>query len=510
MDMKIKILVVDNSLFMRNLICSRLEKEGYVTTQAENGEAALAQLQKDPDVQLITMNVELSGINGFETYQQLRHDPFLSVNSHNLPVVFITSYDSLEDRKKGFDLGAADFVNKAFIDTELVSTINRLCQVNRDMEGLRAIVADDSIFARKIVQRILDSCGVIVTEADNGRKAFDLIAASPDGYDMLITDLNMPEMSGMELTRKIRLELGLHDLPILMLSVTEDKVTQIEMFRAGISDYLTKPFIKEELLGRLHAHLEVAMVNKKLKEQLEELTLSRAALEKSSKERGELLHLLCHDLANPIGAILTVLDVVEGSPELFDTLKEDLRKGAQHSLNVIELVRKMRAMEEGKLLLELAEVDLSAALQESSVLLQRRLNEKDMTLNIEVDGDHMILADETSLINSVFNNIISNAIKFSRPGSAIDVTAEEDDRYMLLTFRDHGIGMPPELLNDLFDLNKATSRIGTAGEEGTGFGMPLVKKFVEAYGGRIEIRSQEEKMNSADHGTAVKLSLRLA
>jgi len=508
METKTKILVVESSSFMRNLICSRLEKAGFAFATAGNGEEALTHLQSDPEIQLMTINVELPGMNGFETYQHLRHDPYLSTISRNIPVIFITSYDSLEDRQRGFDLGAADFVNKAFIDTELVATIERIIRPASDMEGLHALIVDDSIFARKIVERILTSCGVIVTEADNGRSAFELIKATPEAFDMLITDLNMPEMGGLELTRKVRHELNLTDIPILMLSVVEDKVTQIELFRAGISDYLTKPFIKEELLGRLRAHLEVAIVNRQLKEKVQELEQSHTKLQESNNERAELLHVLCHDLVNPIGAIISVLDMVDANPELFDTLKDDLRKGAQHSMEVIDIVRKMRAMEEGALNFDLVEVDLRQALQESSLLLQRRLTDKNISLVIDIEGDCTVMAEEVTLVNSVFNNILSNAVKFSYPASTIRVDMEESGDWVAVNFRDTGVGMSQELIDSLFSLSKATSRDGTCGEQGTGFGMPLVKRFVDAYGGEIEIQSKEESVSPEDHGTVFTLRLR--
>jgi len=508
MDVKTKILVVENSSFMRNLICARLEKAGYLTFAASNGEEALKHLQSDPDIQLMTINVELPGMNGFETYQHLRHDPYLSTLSRNIPVVFITSYDSLEERRRGFDLGAADFVNKSFIDAELVNTIDRILRPASDMEGLHALVVDDSIFARKIVERILTSCGVVVTEADNGRIAFDYLQANPTGFDMLILDLNMPEMGGLELTRKVRNELKLSDLPILMLSVVEDKVTQIELFRAGISDYLTKPFIKEELLGRLHAHLEVAIVNRQLKEKLQELEQSHQKLESSNNSGNELLHVLCHDLANPIGAILSVLDVVDESPQLFSTLKDDLRKGVQHCLDVIDIVRKMRAMDTGKFTLDLKEVDLRSALQESQVLLQRRLTDKNISVVLEIDNDVTVVAEEVTLINSVFNNLLSNAVKFSYPGSEIRVDMTANDDWVSIRFHDHGIGMPQELADTLFTAEKIVSRPGTSGEEGTGFGTPLVKRFVEAYGGDLEVESREESADPQNHGTTITLKLR--
>ena len=84
----------------------------------------------------------------------------------------------------------------------------------------------------------------------------------------------------------------------------------------------------------------------------------------------------------------------------------------------------------------------------------------------------------------------------------------QDGDYAAISIRDFGVGMSERLLGDLFDLNKKTSRPGTEKESGTGFGMPLIKKFMTAYGGSIAIESTEESANAGDHGTEVRLKLK--
>ncbi len=101
----------------------------------------------------------------------------------------------------------------------------------------------------------------------------------------------------------------------------------------------------------------------------------------------------------------------------------------------------------------------------------------------------------------MFNNILSNAIKFSHSESIIEISSELRGDLVVLKISDHGIGMPEELLNDVFNMNKSTNRRGTQGEMGTGYGMPLVKKFITKFKGRIEIESVENQ------GTTIYLFL---
>jgi signal transduction histidine kinase len=112
------------------------------------------------------------------------------------------------------------------------------------------------------------------------------------------------------------------------------------------------------------------------------------------------------------------------------------------------------------------------------------------------------------LANNVFNNILSNAIKFSFPGASIAITAKSGNNETAISVRDSGIGIPKELCLVLFKPEAKISRPGTAGETGTGFGMLVVNTFMQLYGGRIEIESRSIEEYPQEHGTTVTLVLK--
>jgi len=174
-------------------------------------------------------------------------------------------------------------------------------------------------------------------------------------------------------------------------------------------------------------------------------------------------------------------------------------------LNIINLVRDMRSAEEKEIRLET--VNLAEALQISTDILGQRFAAKQLQLIVNIPTDLQIKVEKTSFINSVLNNLFTNAIKFSNPGSAIEVQAEKSAPWIRLSIQDHGIGIPPELLTRIFDINLSTSRSGTSGEKGNGFGMPMVKKFINAYNGGIEIVSSEKTAENPRHGTRITLFL---
>ena len=108
----------------------------------------------------------------------------------------------------------------------------------------------------------------------------------------------------------------------------------------------------------------------------------------------------------------------------------------------------------------------------------------------------------------VFWNLIRIAHDAMPSGGVIRIVVEANATYIRASVIDHGIGIPDVLLNQLFDMSKTTSRAGTQGESGTGFGMPLVKKFVEGYGGTLQIDSKDINEFPDNHGTTVKIILK--
>ncbi|MGH6718718.1 MAG: sensor histidine kinase, partial [Alphaproteobacteria bacterium] len=111
------------------------------------------------------------------------------------------------------------------------------------------------------------------------------------------------------------------------------------------------------------------------------------------------------------------------------------------------------------------------------------------------------------LATGVLGNLVSNALKFSHPGSLIRVAAARHGDEVRLSVCDRGMGIPAPLLDDLFRWDRPTAREGTAGEFGTGFGLPLVRRYVEMFGGRITVESRDAADFPDDHGTCVHIAL---
>lgn len=325
--------------------------------------------------------------------------------------------------------------------------------------------------------------------AMDGQQALSKIAKLRP--DLILLDIMMPEMDGFEVCSRLKADKELANIPIIFLTAKAESDDVVKGFRAGAVDYVTKPFKSEELLARVQARLDIFR--------------QESVIRRQNREQRELLHVLCHDLANPVGSALSLLEFGERDPNLLQSMMGEMRAALSNSLELIELVRKMRAFEEGKTKWELEPVSARQAIEQALVIVGAKLSAKEITPNVDVDDNVWILAEKTSLINSVLNNALTNAAKFSSRGATITISATATNDQVILSIRDYGVGMPESLRRDLFDLEKPTSRRGTEGEMGTGFGMPLLKKFVEAYGGAVEVESREAETSPDDHGTEIKL-----
>ncbi len=233
---------------------------------------------------------------------------------------------------------------------------------------------------------------------------------------------------------------------------------------------------------------------------LSRLDASKQKLADLSESNAMLVSILSHDLANHIHSIHSYSKVLLKRGQLNDIDRNKLEKVFNTTNNMkhlIEEVRQLKASEDGKLNVSLKSVNLLESLYESINCCRPIAMSKNVHLKLmDADEGLHIKAEQVSLVNSVFNNVISNAIKFSHKGSSIDISVREDENEVNVCIRDYGVGMKDEFIKDLFDANKPTSHVGTGGERGTGFGLPIVRMYMDRYDGKIDIKSSTRGENS--------------
>lgn len=235
---------------------------------------------------------------------------------------------------------------------------------------------------------------------------------------------------------------------------------------------------------------------------------SEKLLQEQGQKIDDLFRVLFHDLANSLGRINIGLSIARKGNHHAEKGVEIATQAADSMMEITSNVRRMYAVSKGK-----AEVDLTYTTLNESVEYLRKVfagelekKQIDIQYDAERNKDFKVLVEPVSFKNQVLGNIISNAIKFSRPGGMIRITCYPvSAHYQAIEIRDFGIGMPEQMIDQMFDLTKKTSRQGTSGELGTGFGMHIMKSFIEMFQGQVLIESTE---GGEDSGTTFKLILR--
>ncbi len=266
-----QVFVVDDSATVRHSIQQQLEGGGYATVAFGDGLEMISSLRwMDAPPDLVIMDVDMPRLDGFSTCRKLRkyeEQGLLKWSGKTpLPVVLISSHDTLEHRRRGFRLGCLDFIAKPFTPAEILRVVDSFLRPETTFAGMSALVVDDSQVVRHLVSRCLAQVGLRAYQAEDGQAAYEMLCDQNLEVDLVIVDYRMPRMKGDEFVYLVRRCPETAQLPVLFLSSEEDSDHIITMFRAGASDYLVKPFIREELLARVKVHLQSRLYLARLEE----------------------------------------------------------------------------------------------------------------------------------------------------------------------------------------------------------------------------------------------------
>jgi len=274
-----------------------------------------------------------------------------------------------------------------------------------------------------------------------------------------------------------------------------------------------------EMVWGIFIIVSIFLLQNRLAKNAKELESKNALLD-AQKEKLEksnlLLQVLSHDVSNTLMVIKSGVQLIKkfdtklADPVFVEKRKDTLNKSliaAEIAIGVLDHVKELKAIESGKLSLPLQPTSLDNVFEIASILFEDNLKIKNISLKLEnKNTNQLFLCHKTSFSNSVFNNLVSNAIKFSPKDSEIIIRAELHEKQFKIFIQDFGIGIPEELYGKLFESNQSISRQGTAGEKGTGFGLTLAKSYVENYGGSLSFTSR----TSGKTGTTFEIALNLA
>jgi hypothetical protein len=235
-----RILVVDDDPTVRELVARHLERAGFAVTTAKGGQDGL-RLARELRPAAVTLDIMMPDIDGWTVLAAMKGDPALS----HIPVVLMTI---VEEKNRGYALGAADYLVKPVDRGKLVAALRHICGASAG----RVLLIDDDDVVRRGVRLALEPIGWHVTEAENGRIALDALATSRP--DVIILDLMMPRMNGFEFLDEMRARAEWRDIPVVIITAKDLTEADRNRLNGGVEHIIQKSE-RDEMLRRLTSEL---------------------------------------------------------------------------------------------------------------------------------------------------------------------------------------------------------------------------------------------------------------
>lgn len=254
-----------------------------------------------------------------------------------------------------------------------------------------------------------------------------------------------------------------------------------------------KPFVKPDEPDVIYQIGAVTDITEKKKYE-NEILESREKLKEIIDQKDRLFSIIAHDLKGPISAFVGMSKMFsENLNELTLTelqeYTENMHKSASHILELLENLLEWSRVQRGKKQFNPERLNIRLVLKNVADLLINSYKLKEVALNLEIENDAYVFAD-LQMLNTIFRNLISNALKFSFRGEKVEVRLSEFENKYIVSIKDYGIGMDDELKSKLFNPAEKLSRTGTEEESSTGLGLLLCKEFIDYHKGRIWVESQ--------------------
>lgn len=349
-----------------------------------------------------------------------------------------------------------------------------------DIQNGSILVVDDTAENLRLLTNMLGEKGYEIRPVTNGRQA--LQAAERSAPDLVLLDINMPEMDGYEVCRRLKEHEMLRDIPVIFLTALTDTADKLKAFGAGGVDYISKPFQIDEVLARAKAHIALRRAQKELAENYEHLR-------ELEKVRDHLVHLIVHDMRSPLTIIMGNLELIRmlagdslqaDATERLNTAAQGVRELADMANDLLDVSK----MEEGKMALKLESCDVIGLARE----VARGISTLDATRRITVDRDGPVRAScDAGIVRRIFQNLLSNAVKHTPDGSTVRVTAVEAGDKIRISVIDSGPGVPLEARGKIFEKFGSVETRADKKYHSVGLGLAFCRLAVEAHGGQIGV-----------------------
>jgi signal transduction histidine kinase len=367
-----------------------------------------------------------------------------------------------------------------------------MSEVHQKMPDI--LVVDDTPANLQLLTGMLKKHGYRVRPVPCGKLALQAVQKEPP--DLILLDINMPEMDGYEVCKRLKADAALKEIPVLFISALDETIDKLKAFAVGGVDYVTKPFQFEEVEARVQTHLQLRRFQVEQERRNRQLQESYDQLRKLEDLRDNLTLMIVHDMRLPLVGLtgyLKLLDA-EAGEQLNGEALAMLREARSSGAVLVEMVNALldiSRLEQGQMPLHMTDADLDGLIQEAFRALGSLT--KHMALVHQKQAQPIRVNCDAGLVTRVITNLVGNAIKFTPEGGQVAVSVARHGTGAKLCVADTGYGIPPAYHRKIFEKFGQVEARQQRKMYSTGLGLTFCKLAIEAHGGEIGVESAVDK-----------------
>ncbi|WP_144213749.1 ATP-binding response regulator [Shewanella donghaensis] len=498
----LNVLVVEDIENMRVTIVKMLLSLGFKTVfQAKNGIEALSNLQNH-DIHMIISDIGMPLMDGMTMLTHIRKNR----EWDTIPIIIISSVVNQTMVTKAIKLGISQYIVKPFsqkilssrIQKALTNPINislqpeneatKVEETNVEQSKLSILVVDDVPENIHIITNTLKG-DYLLRAATSGKQALD-ICFSNTPPDLVLLDIMMPEMDGLEVMRALNENVNSPLLKVIFLSALSENENIIKGLELGAVDYITKPISPAILKARVSTHANIIRAQQASNNQIDSML-------ESIRVRNDFERIMQHDLKNQLLVInSTTSDIRKNlrSPETVSYMLNVLDSGTQLINQIIDNMVFIHRIEDGNYQFQPLKITLSEVIETVISANAITIKEKHLEINTDIVDSAVVMA-ELALTHSIINNLVQNALQAAPNGSAVSIGVHRDKEWTMIDI--HNAGVVPISIQETF-----FEKYSTFGKKGgSGMGTYAVKLMTEIQQGQVSF------ITSSADGTTLTVKL---
>ena len=367
----------------------------------------------------------------------------------------------------------------------------------------RILVVDDEREIRNLLLKALTKLeGFQIDVAEDGEEALKKVKVDP--IDLILTDLEMPKMDGLELIRRV--SAAKPEILTILMTGHGSIHSAIEAMKQGASDYLTKPLNLDELLLRLRTVIERKQRFMSLKDYAGGLEKANQELKRIDQMKSEFVSVASHELRTPLAAIKNAVQLIlKGKTGEINEAQTKFLAMAERNIdrltNILNDLLNLSRIESGKMDMRLEDLDLKDLIEGTVASLKPQADVKSIQLESRISEGLPLVYGDRGKTEQILINLMGNALKFTPEGGQVLITAEPHPAHsedksiqrVSVSVKDTGIGIPKEHLEAVFEKFFQVEGSLHRSVGGTGLGLAITKGLVETLNGKIWVESEVGK-----------------